>query len=74
MAGEFWLPDRQWAAMLAALIEATPGGLQLIDSTTAEAYRSAAHPDPMRQACQHLRLGRRHRRHLARMDLIEAGA
>jgi len=45
MAGEFWLSDRQWAAMaamLAALIQATPGGLQLIDSTTAKAHRSPA--------------------------------
>ena len=30
------------AGMLAALVEATPGGLQLIDSTTAKAHRSAA--------------------------------
>jgi hypothetical protein len=28
--------------MLAALVEASPGGLQLIDSTTAKAHRSAA--------------------------------
>lgn len=28
--------------MLAALVQATPGGLHLIDSTTAKAHRSAA--------------------------------
>lgn len=37
-----WSGRGIWAAMLATLIEATPGGLQLIDSTTAKAHRSAA--------------------------------
>ena len=36
------LTARLWAIMLAALVEATPGGLHLIDSTTAKAHRSAA--------------------------------
>ena len=31
-----------WTGMLAALAKATPGGMQLIDSTTAKAHRSAA--------------------------------
>lgn len=37
-----WSGRGIWAGMLAALVEATPGGLQLIDSTTAKAHRSAA--------------------------------
>ena len=37
-----WSARGLWTAMLAALVEATPGGLQLIDSTTAKAHRSAA--------------------------------
>ena len=37
-----WSGRGLWTGMLAALIEATPGGLQLIDSTTAKAHRSAA--------------------------------
>lgn len=31
-----------WQGMLAAVVEATPGGMHLIDSTTAKAHRSAA--------------------------------
>ena len=37
-----WSARGIWAGMLAALVEATPGGLHLIDSTTAQAHRSAA--------------------------------
>ena len=37
-----WSARGLWAGMLAALVEASPGGLQLIDSTTAKAHRSAA--------------------------------
>lgn len=37
-----WSGRGLWTGVLAALIEATPGGLQLIDSTTAKAHRSAA--------------------------------
>lgn len=37
-----WSGRGLWTGMLAALVEATPGGLQLIDSTTAKAHRSAA--------------------------------
>ena len=37
-----WSGRGLWAGMLAALVEATPGGRQLIDSTTAKAHRSAA--------------------------------
>ena len=34
-----WSGRGIWAGMLAALVEVTPGGLQLIDSTTAKAHR-----------------------------------
>lgn len=37
-----WSQRGIWAGMLAALADATPGGLHLIDSTTAKAHRSAA--------------------------------
>jgi len=37
-----WLQRGVWTGLLAALVEATPGGLQLLDSTTAKAHRSAA--------------------------------
>lgn len=37
-----WSGRGIWQGMLDALIEATPGGLQLIDSTTAKAHRSAS--------------------------------
>lgn len=37
-----WSQRGIWAGMLAALVQATPGGLHLIDSTTAKAHRSAA--------------------------------
>jgi len=37
-----WSGRSIWASVLAALVEATPGGLHLIDSTTAKAHRSAA--------------------------------
>ncbi len=37
-----WSQRGVWTAMLAALAEATPGGLQPLDSTTAKAHRSAA--------------------------------
>jgi transposase len=37
-----WSGRGIWQGMLARLIEATPGGLQLIDSTTARAHRSAS--------------------------------
>lgn len=37
-----WSQRGIWAKMLAALVQATPGGLQLIDSTTAKAQRAAA--------------------------------
>ena len=37
-----WSARGLWTGMLAALVEASPGGLQLIDSTTAKAHRSAA--------------------------------
>lgn len=37
-----WSQRGIWTQMLAALVQATPGGLQLIDSTTAKAQRSAA--------------------------------
>ena len=37
-----WSQRGIWQAMLQALVEATPGGLHLIDSTTSKAHRSAA--------------------------------
>jgi transposase len=37
-----WSGRGIWQGMLARLIEVTPGGLQLIDSTTAKAHRSAS--------------------------------
>ena len=37
-----WSGRGLWTGMLAALVQATPGGLHLIDSTTAKAHRSAA--------------------------------
>ena len=37
-----WSQRGIWQAMFASLVEASPGGLQLIDSTTAKAHRSAA--------------------------------
>jgi transposase len=37
-----WSQRGIWTGLLMALVEATPGGLQLIDSTTAKAHRSAA--------------------------------
>ena len=37
-----WSQRGVWQALLEALVEASPGGLQLIDSTTAKAHRSAA--------------------------------
>ena len=37
-----WSQRGIWTQMLAALVQATPGGLQLIDSTTAKAQRAAA--------------------------------
>lgn len=37
-----WAERGVWVDMLAALVEATSGGLQLIDSTTAKAHPSAA--------------------------------
>ena len=37
-----WSQRGIWAALLAAVTHATPGGLQLIDSTTAKAHRCAA--------------------------------
>lgn len=37
-----WSRRGIWAGMLAALVEAMPGGLQRIDSATAKAHRSAA--------------------------------
>jgi transposase len=37
-----WSQRGIWAALLAALTHAIPGGLQLIDSTTAKAHRCAA--------------------------------
>lgn len=37
-----WSQRGVWQGMLAALVEATPGGMHLIDSTTAKAHRSAA--------------------------------
>jgi transposase len=37
-----WSGGGIWAAMLAALVQATPGGLQMMDSTAAKAHRLAA--------------------------------
>ena len=37
-----WSGRGIWQGMLSALVEATPGGPQLIDSTAAKAHRSAA--------------------------------
>ena len=37
-----WSQQGIWVRMLAAMADATPGGLQLIDSTTAKAHRCAA--------------------------------
>lgn len=37
-----WSQRGIWTSMLAAVAQATPGGLHLIDSTTAKAHRSAA--------------------------------
>lgn len=37
-----WSQRGVWQRLFAALVDATPGGVQLIDSTTAKAQRSAA--------------------------------
>ena len=37
-----WSGRGIWQAMLGALAEATPGGLDLVDSTTVKAHRSAS--------------------------------
>lgn len=37
-----WSGRGLWQGMFAVLVEATPGGMHLIDSTTAKAHRSAA--------------------------------
>lgn len=37
-----WSQRGIWQGVFAALVEATPGGLQAIDSSTAKAHRSAA--------------------------------
>jgi transposase len=37
-----WSQRGVWQGLFAALAKATPGGMQLIDSTTAKAQRSAA--------------------------------
>jgi transposase len=37
-----WSQRGIWAGMLVAVVNATPGGLQLIDSTTAKAHRCAS--------------------------------
>ena len=37
-----WSGRGIWQGMLAAVAKATPGGLQMVDSTTAKAHRSAA--------------------------------
>ena len=37
-----WSGRGIWQAMLSALVEATPGGLHLVDSTTVKAHRSAS--------------------------------
>lgn len=37
-----WSKQGIWQGLVAALIEVTPGGMQIIDSTTAKAQRSAA--------------------------------
>jgi len=37
-----WAARGIWRRLFAALVEADPGGVQMIDSTTAKAHRSAA--------------------------------